>query len=203
MFWGNDNGTTKHVSNLAPVHFLARTHFCHLCSNLYQTLTMSKCWCRDLGMVGPWSDNFQASCNTCTWPIEPADSHRCTPFDRLPRGILFLAPGFQTLMVSRSRNGRSMIRQFPSCICNICTCTSQAVQRAAFIDARCTQNQPAWSSFLLQKEVSEMAPGMSCSFLTVCLSVEECHPSCTFEDTARSFWSRSKPGARLKLIWFP
>ena len=52
-------------------------------------------------------------------------------------------------------------------------------------------------------EVSGMAPGMSCSFLTVCLSVEECHPSCTFEDTARSFWSRSKPGARGKLIWLP
>ena len=67
---------------------------------------------------------------------------------------------------------------------------------------RCTLHSESARLVLLQKEVSEMAPGMSCSFLTVCLSVEECHPSCTFEDTARSFWS-SKPGARLKLIWFP
>ena len=49
-------------------------------------------WCRDRGMVAPWSDNSQA-------------------------------------------------------LCNVCTCTSQAGQRAAFIDARCTQNQPAWSFF--------------------------------------------------------
>ena len=202
MFWGNDNGTTKHVSNLAPVHFLARTHFCHLCSNLYQTLTMSKCWCRDLGMVGPWSDHFQASCNTCTWPIklEAADSHRCTPFGRLPRGILFLAPGFQTLMVSWSRNGRSMIRQFPSSLQYLHLHISSWAKGSLY---RCTLHSESARLVLLQKEVSEMAPGMSCSFLTVCLSVEECHPSCTFEDTARSFWSRSKPGARLKLIWFP
>ena len=94
-------------------------------------------WCRDRGMVAPWSDNSQA-----------VSAISALAHLKLGTGTLY----------------------------------------------RCTLHSESARLVLLQMECL--------SFLTVCLSVEECHPSCTFEDTARSFWS-SKPGARLKLIWFP
>ena len=63
---------------------------------------------------------------------------------------------------------------------------------------RCTLHSESARLVLLQMEVSGMAPGLS--FLSH--RVFKCWrmSPCTFEDTARSFWS-SKPAARLKLIW--
>ena len=165
MFAGNDNGTTKHVSTLVPLHFLARTHFCHLCSNLYQTLTMSKCWCHDLGMVAPWSDNFQASCNTCTWPIKPADSQRCTrhpvwssaernfisgSWISNPDGVFWCRDG--GMVAPWSDNSQAL--------CNISTCTIKMCSLY-----RCMLHSESARMVLLQMQVSGVAPGMSYSFL--------------------------------------